>query len=262
MTFALIGILLAPLAGKGEQNAVTLVHFGDSTCITTYLPESTRVDVLLNERLRGYYSCLDLKSWNVAQGGDYIAQFLDSGRYKTDVLERIPHIDLALIRYGHNDQKNYDAGTFRHKLAELCDRLEADYPGITIILETNTWIDPQHFASAASAERLNEKLNPFWDQIRALADERGYPLIDIHARKIAETRRGNWDQRIRNQQIALERFGERILDNSRDVEMLDVPNWFTDSHPNANGVRIMVDEAYRRITQLWPENLPVSTDEN
>jgi lysophospholipase L1-like esterase len=165
---------------------------------------------------------------------------------------------MALIRYGHNDQKHYEPAEFKVKLADLCDRIEADYPGVQIILETNTWFDPEHYSSAASANKLNARMGLVWNEIRELAEERSLPLVDNFKRRIMETRRGNWDQRIRNQQLSLERFGERILDGSKDSVMRSVPNWFADSHPNPNGVRIIADEEYRRITSIWEKKLPVA----
>jgi hypothetical protein len=86
------------------KRQVVIVHFGDSTCITSYLPTEQRVEAVLNDRLSMFYENQRIVSHNVAAGGDYIRQFLGSGRYKKAVKDRIPHIDIALIRYGHNDQ--------------------------------------------------------------------------------------------------------------------------------------------------------------
>ncbi|MFV1967414.1 MAG: hypothetical protein ACC628_18445 [Pirellulaceae bacterium] len=88
--------------------------------------------------------------------------------------------------------------------------------------------------------------------------ERDYPLVETYERKKKETEAGNWDQRIRNQKLSMERFGRRILDGSKDEEMRDVPGWFVDNHPNANGVNIIADEEFKTVTRLWPKGLPVS----
>ena len=85
--------------GKAE---VVIVHFGDSTCITSYLPAEQRVEAVLNDRLSKFYRNRRIISHNVAAGGDYIRPFLDTGRYEKVVKDKIPHIDIALIRYGHN----------------------------------------------------------------------------------------------------------------------------------------------------------------
>jgi len=53
-------------------------------------------------------------------------------------------------------------------------------------------------------------------------------------------------------------FGRRILDGEKDDEIENVPGWFDDNHPNANGVRIIADEEFKIITGLWPERLPTA----
>ena len=126
--------------GKAE---VVIVHFGDSTCITSYLPKEKRVESVLNDRLAAFYENQRIVNHNVAAGGDYIRQFLDSGRYRRVVKEKIPQIDLALIRYGHNDQKHCEPVEFKRHIEEFCDRLAEDYPNVQVILETNTWVAPK-----------------------------------------------------------------------------------------------------------------------
>ena len=101
-------------------------------------------------------------------------------------------------------------------------------------------------------------MNAVWDVIRQVAKERKYPLVEIYERKKKETQAGNWDQRIRHQQLSMNKFGKRVLDGSKDNEMKDVPGWFYDNHPNANGVKIIADEEHKTITRLWPDSLLVS----
>jgi len=240
-----------------DKAEVVIVHFGDSTCITSYLPAEQRVEAVLNDRLSNFYRKQEIVSHNVAAGGDYIRQFLESGRYKKAVKDRISHIDIALIRYGHNDQKHCEPVEFKRHLERFCDLLAKDYPGVQIILETNTWVDPKHHAADPQISvKLNERMNAVWDVVRQLAKERKYQLVEIYERKMMETEAGNWDQRIRNQQLSMEKFGKRILDGSKDNEMKDVPGWFYDNHPNVNGVKIIADEEFKVITGLWPEHLP------
>jgi hypothetical protein len=106
--------------------------------------------------------------------------------------------------------------------------------------------------------KLNERMNSVWAVVRQVAREREYPLVEVYERKRKETEAGNWDQRIRNQQLSKENFGRPILDGSKDEEMKDVPGWFYDNHPNANGVKIIADEEFSTITGLWPERLPTA----
>jgi lysophospholipase L1-like esterase len=248
-----------PIANGPEGEAEVIVHFGDSTCITSYLPNGERVEAVLNDRLSNFYKNPKIVSHNVATGGDYIRQFLDSGRYKKAVKDKIPHIDIALIRYGHNDQKHCEPVEFKRHLEEFCDRLAKDYPGVQIVLETNTWVDPKHHAvDPETSVKLNERMNSVWAVTRQVAKERKYPLVEIYERKKTETDAGNWDQRIRHQQLSMDKFGRRVLDGEKDDVMKDVPGWFYDNHPNANGVRIIADEEFKVITGLGPERLPMA----
>ena len=236
---------------------VVIVHFGDSTCITSYLPKENRVESVLNKRLAAFYENQRIVSHNVAAGGDYIRQFLDSGRYNRTVKEKISQIDMALIRYGHNDQKHCEPVEYKQHLEEFCDLLGKDYPGVQILLETNTWVDPKHHAADPNVSvKLNERMNAVWDVVRQVAEERKHRLVEIYERKKNETLAGNWDQRIRNQQLSKAKFGRRILDGEKDNEMKDVPGWFYDNHPNANGVQTIADEEFKVITGLWPYRLP------
>ena len=256
-------ILVASCPGQyataiDTDEEVVIVHFGDSTCITSYLPKDQRVEAVLNQKLAAFYKDRKIVGHNVATGGDFIRRFLDSGRYKKVVKDKIPRIDVALIRYGHNDQKHCEPIEFRRHLEEFCDLLEKDYRGVRILLETNTWVDPEHYGEPDSAISLNERMNGVWDVVRQVARERKYPAVEIYERKKKETESGNWDQRIRNQKLSREKFGMRILDGSKDEEMKDVPGWFLDNHPNANGVKIIADEEFKTITRLRPNAVLVS----
>lgn len=247
------------IGAADTHQEVVVVHFGDSTCITGYLPSDQRVEAVLSHRLSDFYKHQKIISHNAAAGGDYIRQFLDRGRYKKVVKDKIPHIDIALIRYGHNDQKHCEPIEFKRHLGEFCDLLRKDYPGVHIILETNTWVDPLHHSGDQKATiQFNERMNSVWKAVRQVAKDRKYPLVEVYERKKSETEDGNWDQRIRNQQLSMEKFGRRILDGSKDEEMEDVPGWFEDNHPNANGVNIIADEEFKVITRIWPNALLAS----
>ncbi len=242
---------------RAAEEPIVVAHFGDSTCITGYLPEGQRIDRKLNELLSKHYERQKIKNLNLGEGGDYVRRFVKDGRYqklkKKKVLE---HIDIALIRYGHNDRKHYGAKEFSRRLKGFCDRLAEDFPGVRIILETNSWKDPKHYGKYQAV--LNGKWNKMWDKVRALAQERSYPLVDIHARKQQEARAGRWDQHIRNQVLSKQKFGRVIVDSSKDAEMKDVPShkWLGDSHPNPLGIRIMAEEELKIITSMWPKRLP------
>ena len=156
-------------AGSTIEKSVVIVHFGDSTCITSYLPNEQRVDAVLNAKLAAHYKEQRIVSYNVAQDGDFIRRFLDEGRYQRDVRDKIKRIDIALIRYGQNDMKRFKPEEFKAHLNGLCDRLLADYPGVKLVLETNTYIKRGD----------NERYNRYWEITRQVAAKRKLPLVDI-----------------------------------------------------------------------------------
>jgi lysophospholipase L1-like esterase len=229
-----------------------VLHFGDSTCITDYLPRSARVDVVLNARLAAHYREQTIVSHNVARSGEFIREFLDSGRYERAVRRRIARIDVALVRYGQNDMKFYAPEEFLAHLGELCDRLEEDYPGVHLVLETNTYVDP----ARGGSERTDARYRRYWAVIRRVARARGYPLVDVYARRRREAAAGNWDQNRRSRRLALERFGRIVVDDGEDATMAGVRGWFGDAHPNARGVSIIADEEWRTLVARWPTRLP------
>jgi len=238
------------------------VHFGDSTCRTSYLPEADRIDVVLNARLAEHYRGQRIVSRNVCEDGDTIARFTRPrrwlhllprpSRYATDVVAAIPRIDVALVRYGQNDMKVVTPTTFERQVEGLCDRLLADYPGVHVVLETNTWMDPAHGGHA----RDNANNDVYWERIRRIADRRGWPLVDVAARRRMETAAGNWDFYIRSRVLSQSRFGHLIVDGSHDGEMAGVKWWYGNRHPNPNAVRVTADEEYRTIVATWPDRLP------
>jgi hypothetical protein len=250
-TLLALGCLLHGVC-RGGTDEVVIAHFGDSTCITSYLPKEQRVDAVLNARLLEHYKGQKIRNVNVGLDGDHVRQFLDAGRYAKDVKNKLPRIDIALIRYGQNDMKRIKPEEFKKHLEELCDKLLADYPGVQLVLETNTFVDPKHGGS----DGMNKQYNLYWDVLRTVAKERKYPLVEIFERRKKEIESGNWDLCIRNQALSKEKFGKLIVDGSKDAEMAAVPKWFGDSHPNPNAVKVLADEEFKALTATWPQKLP------
>lgn len=241
------------VAGGADSPApekITIVHFGDSTVITSYLPAEQRVDTVLEARLAECYSAQKIEAWNAGQDGDFIRQFLDSGRYEKDVRSKHPRIDIALIRYGQNDLKRFSVEEFEKHLNELCDRLETDYPGISILLETNTYY------AVEKLRYLNKRFDPYWETVRQVSRKRNLPLVDVNARRREETDKGNWDFNVRNQVLSRGRFGGLVVDDSKDHLMKDEPTWYSDGHPNFRGVQITADEEFKVLIRTWPHALP------
>jgi hypothetical protein len=113
-------------------------------------------------------------------------------------------------------------------------------------------MDPAH----GGRDRDNANNDVYWQVIRDLASERGYPLVDVYARRRREVAAGNWDFYIRNQRVSKKRWGHGVVDASKDAEMAGEKRWFGNRHPNANAVNVTADEELRVIAATWPERLP------
>lgn len=133
-------------------------------------------------------------------------------------------------------------------------------PGRAAGPETNTAVDTLHFGEPPAprdfSDGQNRKYNEYWEVSRQVAKERNYPLVDVYERLKAEILADRWDLRIRNQQLAREKFGDRVFDASKDEEMKGAKAWFYDSHPNAEGVKAIADEEFKLLAKTWPEKLP------
>jgi len=249
--FVVVSACAGMRARPPVHEEIVVAHFGDSTVQTSYLPPAERVDAVLNARLAAHYRTQRITDVNVARAREFVRQLLDGGRYDR-VRAAVPHVDVALVRYGQNDLVHYAPEAFAAHLAELCDRLERDYPGIHLVLETNTWVDPAHGGS----DRRNARYDLYWDVVRALAHARGYPLVDVFARRRREAAAGNWDLSERSTRLAQERFGRYVGDAAEDAAMAGVPGWLGDVHPNAAGVAVVADEELRTLVAAWPDRLP------
>ncbi len=227
-------------------------HFGDSTCITSYLPEEKRVHKVLERKLEAAFRGLDVVPRNFARGGDFIYRFLNHendwgprwkegegpkpGRYWTEARGKT-ELDIALIRYGQNDMKQYEPPEFGERLKELIARIRTDFPGVLVILETGTYFDPDHYGWAG----INRQFDGYWQATRNVAKELRLPLVDNFRRWKEETGKGNWDLRIRR---------DGTLDASKDAGREKDKSWFANGHPNARGVELIVDEEIKVIEPL------------
>jgi len=239
---SVLGVVLFAAGVARPEEKVVVAHFGDSTCICSYLKRDKRVDALLEKKLQAHYRGQKIDNVNVAQGGEFIRQFLDGGkglssgsnakRYEQKIRPRNPKIDIALIRYGQNDWKleqrkdiapgGYSEKEFKKDLLRLIGTLRKDYPGVHIVLETGTY-----FGGSSWTGRVAQR---YWKAVRELAAEQRLPLVDNWKRWEAETKQGN---------TALRKGG----------------------HPTEEGVRLHADEEFRVLTRLWPTRLPKAGEE-
>jgi len=233
----------ALLSGAALAGECHVVLFGDSTVITSYLPKETRSNVFLEEMLAKAYPGQKVRVSNSGRDGDYIGQFLVSGRYVRDVLAPHDRINIAIIRYGQNDWKRMNPEKFEMWQEQLYNTLEADYPGIVIIPEAGMYFDPAHFGSDT-----NPRNNTYWDRTRAVAKKRGYGLCDVFEAMKRETAAGNWDLRIRGD--------GKTFDASKDAGREKDMKWFGNGHPNVAGAKVAAQTQFEAIRKLFPASLP------
>ena len=196
---------------SGQQESMVLVHLGDSITITSYLEAGERVEALLAPMLAAVFPGRSIEQHNLGLDGEDVQHFLTE-RYDQVLRTKVPRADVFVIRYGTNDQHNYDAENFRPLLGELLDRLKRDYPGAQLVLGTgpylggSPWVNEHQYA-------------PNWQVIRDVATERGLPLADIFERF-----RRDYEER------------GRFLCRQKG-----------DMHPSAEGVRVMAEEIVRAV---------------
>lgn len=110
---------------------------------------------------------------NLAASGRSTLSFRQQGKWK-QLLDAKP--DFVFIQFGHNDQKNPDLdanGGFRSQLIEYVT--EARQAGARPVLVT-----PVARRTFGPAGKLETRLAPWADAMKAVATERKVPLIDLH----------------------------------------------------------------------------------
>lgn len=227
-----------------DDTPAPLVLLGDSTVITSYLPEEQRPQTVLRELLAPTCTGQTVRVVNEADNGEFIARFLLNGAYEK-MRARLPEAGIFLLRFGINDQKWFSPEEFGAQLHLLIDLLQQNYPKAEIILETGIYVDKNHYRSDR-----NRILSPYWDITRKAAEARRLGLCDIYAAMEKETAGGNWDLRVRR--AAADE--PRVLDASQD-EGKDMA-WFSDIHPNAEGVRVASRAEAKILKSRYPEKLP------
>ena len=175
---------------KPREDEIVILHLGDSITITSYLPFHQRVDRQLQAMLEKANPNLKTRNINLGADGEWIGDLLDSGRYRKCVKENYAKLDVVFIRYGANDTRKYNTKEFKAKLRALCAELKRDYPGVSVILGTGPFALGLNWGNT-------RQYGPYWQAIREVAAEDGYPLADIYKRfereKSVETARREKD---------------------------------------------------------------------
>lgn len=226
--------------------SVHILLLGDCTMATTYMANRHRNERQLAAKLHELYPHDDIAVSNEAMDGETVAQFL---RRYARAMQRHAPPDYALIRYGVNDRKAYGVDGFRDRLYELCDRLHTDYPDLRIILETGMFVDyPAHY----EFDR-NVVLQPIYEVVREAGQQRGYPVVDVYDRMRRETDQGNWDLRVRGYGVVDDEIP--VLGAGQDHLHQGDVRWWTNIHPNPNGIAVIADEEAIVIKRHWPDTL-------
>jgi len=185
---------------------------------------------------------------NFGEAGVTAGEFINRGGVEA-MEAALPRIHVAFLRFGIADRKAEGIPKTIENIGRLCDRLEAAFAGITIVIETDMWVDyPTHYIWDR-----NPRLAPLYGRLRAFAQARGYPLVDIFANVEAETKRGNWDLRER---VVPASGDHRIRDDSFDAFFGDDPAYFTDVHPNPRCLGLIAEWEVATLTELFRDRLP------
>lgn len=243
------------ISPASAQNLTRVALFGGSSSATTYLADADKHQSVLQRELIAAYPGQAIEVFNFADNGEFIGRYLTTGTYeKHRESMQGKGLDLAILRFGINDSKRFKTDEFAEQLKTFIKTLSADFPGVAVIIENGFYIDyPAHYSSDR-----NKALNPYWAVSKAVAEQLQLPFSDLYAFSEKETKAGNWDLRIRSQSTtAYPKKKERFLfDASLDAEYGHDPKWFTDVHPNPNGVRVAVKAEVGLIRTLFPEKLP------
>lgn len=229
-----------------------ILLLGDSTVITSYLPEDQSYKHALECELKVAAPSSAFEVFNAADNGEFIARYLLSGHYERMRTSQ-PGADLIVVRFGVNDEKRVGPAEFGVQLEKLLDLLSEDFPGARIILETGIYMDPEHYSSDR-----NKTLIPYWNKTREIAAKRNLPLSDVYAAMERETAAGNWDLRIRKPG----KDTEPVFDGRQDAGRENDRSWFSNVHPNAEGNRVAARELAKCLITSFPERLPSGNARN
>lgn len=246
----LVGLLAAwPLSVRAEHDGkVQILLLGDSTTIGSVCRQTDPKGPHLEDVIRSLLAAeRDLPPTNVinhGRDGEFIHGLVADGRYAREIA-KLPGIDYVLIRYGLNDvSKREDfAVNFPKDFAELLGRLRADFPQATLVPMT---IIP--YISSAADEQINRL-------IRQVSEDEKLPLFDVYTRYQKELTYGA--NMLNYRRYPLERIPEAlrdwvqpfvrgnsvvVMDNRLDAHFRDLPDWFSDRHPNLAGYHVIGDE--------------------
>jgi lysophospholipase L1-like esterase len=257
--------LVAPLDLKAEhEGKLQILLVGDSTTEGIIPrktdPEGPHLEDVVRILLAAEKDLPPCNVINLGVSGEYVRRLLDGGRYVRDVA-KIPGVDYVFIRYGLNDlakREGFDANYVKD-YQELIGRLRKDHPQATLVVTTVIpYMD----------EEKSSKINALH---REVAEKEKLPIFDLYPRYAAELKKQGPNalnyRRFPKEKIPEDRqelvkpfllkhgATERVvvMDNRLDAHFADLPDWFSDRHPNLAGYHVIGDETAKYLAKMIRE---------
>lgn len=174
--FAIYLFLLALVSpGSAGEKKIRIVMVGDST-MANLSPRGDRPDLTGWGQVFGEFFTDRVEILNHAMSGRSSLSFIKEGRWEKALAAKP---DWVFIQFGHNDQKpdleraTSADGTFRDNLRKYVD--DARQAGARPVLVTP--VARRTFSQGKAVSTLG----PYADATKAVAKEKGVPLIDLHA---------------------------------------------------------------------------------
>ncbi|MDA0282217.1 MAG: SGNH/GDSL hydrolase family protein [Planctomycetota bacterium] len=184
--------------------------------------------------------------------GEYIRRLIDSGRYDK-AAAKLPGLDYIFVRYGINDRarvKEFEEEFPKH-FHELIALLRRDHPEAIIIPTTNI-----PFAGEEQTSLMN-------GLVRRVAAKEKLEVFDLHPRYAAELKQGMNMLNYRRYPLSKvpEKYHELVkpyvngtsvlvMSNELDGILGQLPDWFSDRHPNLAGYNIIADETAKYLAGI------------
>lgn len=256
--FAVLGWAVLGGGAVWAEDTVHLAFLGDSNTDSTYLPADQRLDQVVLRKLKALYPQQKLEAHNAGKSGATIPKFVaEGGAYQTKAKAPLREVDVCFIQFGCNDEDASTPDEFKKNLEGLCDRALADFPGVKIVLCTSTSGKSREWWEERGMSAEEPISLRYYSKTRALAQERGYPVIDIYACMVDAFKKGDWDLRIRNQKLSQQFYGKVILDDSKDAERkAEGAAWFKDGHLNPHGMDLVAECIAKGLKDAFAEALP------
>lgn len=249
--FVAFALLAAPARAEHEGK-VQILLLGDSTTIGSICratdPSGPHLEAVIRGLLAAEKELPPTNVINQGRDGEFIHGLL-AGRYEREIA-KLPGIDYVFIRYGLNDRNKREdfATNFPRDFSELVGRLRKDFPGVAIIPTT---IIPY------MAPEVDAEINAL---IRKAAEDEKLPLFDLYTRYKAELAHG--ENMLNYRRYPLEKIPEAqrewlkpfvrgesvvVMDNRLDAHFRNLPDWFSDRHPNLAGYHVIGDETAKYL---------------